>query len=83
MHKTSTYSEGMIEINRPHKWWHHQWFKTICISFIVSTIVAVTFSMALNLVFLAPAKAKMNTNTTATTTITSPSTSTTKESSKI
>ncbi|CAF2903503.1 unnamed protein product [Rotaria sp. Silwood2] len=59
------HNEHVSENNRLRKLWRHRWFKIICISFIVITILAVTFSMILKFVILAPKKDMPITSTTS------------------
>ncbi|CAF4415375.1 unnamed protein product [Rotaria sp. Silwood2] len=75
MHTNQAYIGHTTRNNRPRKWWHHRWFKIICISFIILTIFAVTLSLLLKFVILAPKKPDSITTTTTSAAVTTISTS--------
>ena len=82
MYRNLAYSEYDAENNGPRKWWHHRWAKIIGISLIILIIVAVTLSLVLKFVILAPTKPE-----TTATIVTLPSLTTTtttiQQSSKL
>jgi hypothetical protein len=69
MHYNQLFSEYATKNIGPRKWWRQRWVKIICVSFIVLTIFAVTLSLMLKFIILAP----LETEITATTTVITPS----------
>jgi len=61
MPNNQVFSESIIKNNGPNKWWHRRWVKTICICFIILTIVAITLSFVLKRNVFAPRKPKNTT----------------------
>lgn len=53
-----------IENKKQPKWWHHRWIKIGGISFTVLIILAISLSMLLNFVTLAPKSYSTITTTT-------------------
>lgn len=60
-------SESDTENNEPRKWYHRRWVKTICICFVILTIIAIIFSLLLKLNVLTPKKSKTTITTTSST----------------
>ncbi|CAF3839292.1 unnamed protein product [Rotaria sp. Silwood1] len=63
MHNNLVFIEQVNENNEQCKWWHHRWFKIICICFIIVAIVAIVLSLVLKFVIFAPKKQDITTAT--------------------
>lgn len=65
MQSNQVHSEGVTVNNGPHPWWHRRGVVFISISFIILTIFAVTCSLVLKFVVLAPKESENNTTAEA------------------